>query len=110
MTPTERTLKLLRAEGYACIVVEHTVRIPRKPPQPPLVFKRDIWGVDILASQPGLPLLAVQTTTMAHLQARVDKLKHGLADKWTRAGVRVEAHGWRYLRKLKCWDVDRVAL
>ena len=69
MRPTERTLKWLRKLGYTAEVVER--RLPHS------FVMRDLFGcLDIVAIQPShMGVLGVQTTTSAHLQDRVKKVR-----------------------------------
>jgi hypothetical protein len=89
MTPTARTLNLLRREAFLVAVVESRV--------PHVGVRRDLWHfADVLAVHPrdGLFLL-VQVTTAAHVAHRLAKAKSRpeLA-VWLRAGGRFEVHGW----------------
>ena len=68
MSPTGRTLRWLRAEGWTAQVVE--LWIPRRN------IRRDLWGVgDVLAMRPGEPLLLVQATSYANVSGRAAKAK-----------------------------------
>ncbi len=82
MTPTGRTLALLRAEGYVCCVAEAWL--------PGVNRRRDLFGfADVAAVHPQLagPLL-VQVTTACHLAARRRKVQSSPAARlWLRAGA-----------------------
>lgn len=93
MSPTQRSLKALRDEGYACWIVEQTIRIPGR------TFKRDLFnGFDLLCVK-GDETLAVQTTTLSNLGARLQKLEaNEFVPKLREAGWRLLAHGWRKLK------------
>lgn len=91
MTPTQRSLKLLRDEGWRCEVVERW--------NPHTKTRHDLFGIaDLLAVKPGqLPLL-IQTTSGSNVAARVAKIEatEGVADILA-SGFRIEIHGWRTL-------------
>lgn len=92
MTPTARSLKLLREQGHHAEVVEkwnaHTKQ------------RKDLFGFgDILAikndGEPGVVI--VQTTSSGNMAARIDKIKaEPLAQAWLRSSPhnRIEVHGW----------------
>lgn len=91
MTPTARTLALLRRSGYVAEVVERWLPIPGKS------VRRDLFGVgDILAvGTRERRLLLVQVTTRAHLAHRQAKARHSPGLKaWLAAGGRFQLHGW----------------
>jgi hypothetical protein len=89
-SPTQRSLKLLRDAGWQCWIVEQTIRVP---------WKRDLFNAwDILCLR-GNETLAVQTTTLSNLGARITKLAENEFVPMCRdAGWRMEAHGWRKLK------------
>lgn len=99
MTPTQRTLAALRADGYTAAVVERW--------NPHARIRQDLFGiVDILAVR-GAETLAVQTTAGSGVSARVRKLTSSDALPLLRmAGWRIEVHGWR---KVKVRRGGRVA-
>ncbi len=103
MTPTGRTLTLLRAEGYVCCVAEAWL--------PHVHRRRDLFGfADVAAVHPRLsgPLL-VQTTTAAHLSTRRKKVCESAAARlWLRAGGRIQLHGWE--RRAGRWRCRRLEL
>jgi hypothetical protein len=88
MTPTQRTLKLLREDGWLAEVVERWV--------PGANIRKDLFGwVDIVALRDG-ETLAVQCTSYTNISARVKKI----ADSETVAQVRksgwlIWVIGWR---------------
>ncbi|HVS37794.1 MAG TPA: hypothetical protein VMS17_19710 [Gemmataceae bacterium] len=103
MTPTARTLQLLRAEGYLAVVAEAWL--------PGVNRRRDLFGfADVAAVHPHAagPLL-VQTTTADHLAHRRKKVQASPAARlWLRAGGRIELHGWQ--KRNGRWTVRRVEL
>jgi len=104
MTPMQRSLALLRKEGWTCGITEHW--------NPHAKRRFDLFGfIDIEAIRDD-ETLAVQTTTGANVAARVAKIKAlPEAAMWLAAGNRIEVHGWRKVGprgKQKKWDVRRV--
>lgn len=93
VSPTARSLELLRAEGWLCQVVEQTIRGRG------IVFKRDLFTVgDIIGIREDQTLL-VQTTSGSNFASRLAKIgncEH--LPNIGRAGWRLELHGWRKLR------------
>jgi hypothetical protein len=100
MTPTQRSLKLLRAEGFTVAIVEKWNPYAR--------VRQDLFGfADIIAVHPGRrKILLVQTTTASNKAARKKKAE-GLAAMraWTEAGGEVELHGWK--KKAGRWQCSR---
>jgi hypothetical protein len=87
MSPTERSLKLLRERGYTATVVERWNQFAK--------VRQDLFGfADLLAIKPG-EILAVQTTTGSHLAEHRRKIiaeqRH---QQWLKAGGRIQLHGW----------------
>jgi len=103
MTPTARSIKLLRAEGYLVATVERWL--------PHANLRSDCFGFgDLLACQPrDRAIVLVQTTTLPHLPARIAKAKALAAlEAWLRAGGRVEFHGWTH--RAGRWQCKRVSI
>ena len=106
-SPTQRTLKLLRSEGWTCGIVEHW--------NPHAHIRQDLGGfIDIVAWAPGRGVLAVQATSGPNVAARVTKIR-GLASAaaWMASGARLEVWGWRKVGdrgKVKRWEVRRVVM
>lgn len=91
MTPTQRTLAALRAEGWTAEVVERW--------NPHVRVRHDLFNVvDILAVR-GAETLGVQVTAGSCVSARVHKLEGSAAlPLLAAAGWRVEIHGWRKVK------------
>lgn len=91
MTPTSRTLAMLRADGWLVEVVERW--------NPHARVRHDLFNVaDILAVR-GRETLAVQVTAGSGVSARVRKLNASTAlPLLAAAGWRVEVHGWRRVK------------
>ncbi len=103
--PTQRTLALLRKEGYTVAISEkfnYYIKI-----------RQDLFGwIDICAIHPDKKgVLGVQTTSGSNLAARVKKaIALDSFKVWLQAGNRAEFHGWvkkgaRGKRKL--WTVNK---
>lgn len=89
MTPTQRSLKLLREEGWRCEIVERW--------NPHTKTRHDLFGIaDLLAIKPGHMPTLVQTTSGSNLSARLKKIAEteGVQDLIA-SGFRIEIHGWR---------------
>jgi hypothetical protein len=100
-SPTQLSLKKLRADGYTTVqVTEHTV--PRS------FIKRDLFGfVDILAIKGG-EVVAVQATSAPNVAARVKKIGDSEHIGNVReANWRVVVWGWRKKNgRWQCREVD----
>jgi len=102
MSPTQRSLKLLRDSGYMAAVVEKW--------NPHAKLRQDLFGfIDILGFK-GDIVLAVQTTTKSNLPARVRKIEQlPAARMWLAPHRTIAVHGWskRGPRgKRKTWQCD----
>src|SRR5262245_37525671 len=90
MTPTARTLALMRRSGYLAAVVETWI--------PHVNRRRDLFGCfDVLAVHPIRREVAlIQVTTADHLAGRLAKVKAvpDLAGILA-AGCKVQVHGWK---------------
>jgi hypothetical protein len=103
MTPTARSLLLLRREGYIAAPVERWL--------PHVHCRRDLFGfADVLAFHPRDRLfLLVQATTAAHVADRLAKARARPAlALWLRAGGAFEVHGWA--KRGDRWHVKRVGI
>lgn len=101
MSPTQRSLALLRARGYTAAVVER--RLPRG------FITQDLFGfVDILAIRRG-ETLAVQTTSGDNVASRVRKIADAEHVGAVReAGWLIHVHGWRKSAKSGRWECREV--
>jgi hypothetical protein len=104
MTPTARTLNILRRDGYTAGVVERWL--------PRCNIRVDLFGcIDLLAIRPGEPVLAIQATSGSNHAARVAKSKaEPRLQTWLAAGGRFEIWSWskRGERgKRKTWALRR---
>ncbi len=109
MTPTARSLKLLRERGYLAEKVEQRLPIPGK------FITRDLFNcIDVIAVHPERKeILGIQATSGSNVSARITKtLEQAGFDAWRRAGGLFVIHGWakqgpRGKRKLwTCREVD----
>jgi hypothetical protein len=104
MTPTQRSLAHLRADGWLAEVVEKW--------NPHARIRQDLFGfVDIIAVREG-ETLAVQTTSADHKAERVAKIESDeLAHKVgmvREAGWAIHVHGWRKSAKTRLWTPGTV--
>ena len=88
MTPTARSLKHLRDNGWRAEVVEKWNSFTRT--------RKDLWGfADVLAIRPG-EVRAIQVTSGSNVAARVRKIAESEAVSDVRqAGIGIFVHGWR---------------
>ena len=88
LTPTQRSLAKLRADGYLVAVVERW--------NPHVKIRQDLFGIiDLLAIRDG-ETLGVQTTSGSNVAARVAKIADSShVDALRAAGWRLVVHGWR---------------
>jgi hypothetical protein len=88
VTPTQRSLAKLRADGWTTAIVEHWNAHAR--------VRQDLFGfIDILALRDG-ETLAVQATSGSNVAARVAKIAESeTAPIVRKAGWRIEVWGWR---------------
>lgn len=88
-SPTQRTLALLRKNGYFAQVVEKTI--------PRIFTKVDLFGcIDVVAIRADVQgVYGVQCTSASNQASRLKKI---LASEemrcWVRAGNHLEVHGW----------------
>jgi hypothetical protein len=99
VSPTARSLKKLRKEGWTASVVEKWI--------PQVKRRRDCFGFDVLACKarhsaiwapqhPDEGMLGVQATSAANHSSRKAKLlKNAEAANWVAAGGRLEVWSWR---------------
>jgi hypothetical protein len=89
MSPTSRSLALLRREGWTCDICERWV--------PGVGIRRDLFHIAdliaIRAESPGFVL--VQTTSGSNVTSRVRKIQGSpIAPIVLGSGGRIEVHGW----------------
>lgn len=100
-SPTQRTLKHMRALGYVCDIVERRV---------PFQFvTKDLFGfIDVLCVK-GEDIVGVQATSGDNVAARVTKITEH--ENWPLVckAIRVVVHGWRKNSKNR-WVLREVEL
>ncbi len=106
MSPTARTLGLLRQQGYTAGVVERWLPFARNGQG----ARSDLFGAfDVLAIRAGFPVLAVQCSSSGGIAARLKKLRALPAVRiWLACGCQAEVWGWA--QHDGRWVVRRVAL
>lgn len=89
MSPTQLTLRKLRAEGYLADVTEKWI--------PGANIRRDLFGfIDILGINGLGQVLAVQATSDSNLASRVNKIAdHENIGMVRKAGWTILCHGWK---------------
>lgn len=88
MTPTQRSLAMLRADGYFVAVVEKW--------NPHVKIRQDLFGFGDLLAFKGDTILLVQTTSGSNVSARIQKiLENPVAAAWLTPNRRIHVHGWR---------------
>ena len=109
MTPTRRTLQMLRKQGATVAVVEKF--------NPGARVRQDLFGcIDIVALEPGQSgVLGIQATTTSNMAARRHKIAlEPRAALWMACGNRLQIIGWakrgpRGKRKVWQASVENVA-
>lgn len=108
MSPTQRTLKWLRKDGYTAAITERW--------NPHAKIRQDLFGfVDVVAIKPDATgVLAVQATSGSNTSARLEKIRGIAAARvWLESGNRLQVVGWRQLvarnkdgtkAKVKRWE------
>lgn len=92
-TPTQRSLKHLRARGYTVAVVEKWNSHCR--------IRQDLWGFADLIAFNREEVVLVQTTTVKNMAARMTKIRENdVAKLWQQCSRtfptrRIEVHGWK---------------
>ena len=101
MSPTQRSLKKLREDGWFCAITEHWNAWSKT--------RQDLFGfIDILAIK-GDTTLAVQTTSGSNVSARIAKIRSLQASSLWLESINREiiVHGWRKVGaagKRKTWE------
>lgn len=100
-TPTQRSLKYMRDQGYFAEVVEKYNSFTKR--------RNDFAGfLDILCLGEG-EVVGVQTTSYSNMSSRKTKiLEHENFELVKRAGIRILVHGW--VKKNNRWQVKEVEL
>ena len=110
ISPTQRSIKLLKSRGYLVDIAESYNAFTRR--------RKDLYGfIDLTGLHPNESgVLGIQTTTGAHISARIEKAENLDAYwQWLACGNDVEFHGWRKIKggkKVATWQpkILRVSL
>ena len=99
-SPTVRSLKVMRDQGYYAEVVERYNSFTRK--------RNDFCGfIDILCLAQGA-VVGVQTTSYSNMSARVKKIReHENLHVVLASGIKILVHGWRK-NKSNRWEYKEV--
>lgn len=105
-SPTQRSLALLRRQGWTAQVVERFCSFSKR--------RVDLFGfVDIIACN-GSRIIAVQATTASHQAARIDKIKaEPRALVWLDSQGDIYVHGWSKKGprgKRKTWQCNEIPI
>lgn len=105
MSPTQRSLKKMRDDGWTCAITERW--------NPYAKIRQDLFGfIDILCFKEEMTL-AVQTTSGVNVSSRLEKIK-GIPEAKAWASTlfrRIVVHGWRKVGprgKRKVWECREV--
>ena len=91
MTPTQRSLAMLRADGWTAEVVEHYNSFTRR--------RHDLFNIADIVALRGPDVLLVQTTSGSNVDARIKKIADAEHIGAVRAaGIAVHVHGWRKVK------------
>lgn len=87
MTPTQRTLALMRSKGFYCEVVERHI--------PHSFIKKDLAGFLDIVCLGDNETIGIQVTSASNVSARVKKItEHENVAAVRKAGWRILVHGW----------------
>ncbi len=101
-SPTQLTLKRLRADGFRAAVVEHWNPFAR--------IRQDLFGIiDVLGVRKG-ETIGVQCTTYGNRLARVQKMvEHESIGDLRDAEWTIEVHGWRKIKNRWQCTVEEIS-
>jgi hypothetical protein len=86
-SPTQRSLKHWREQGYLCAVVEHW--------NPHVRIRQDLYGfIDVLAIK-GEDIIGVQACVGGDVSKRIAKITEHANYAQVIAAMRIVVHGWR---------------
>jgi hypothetical protein len=87
VSPTQRSLKIMRERGYHCEIVEKWNSFVK--------IRQDLFGfIDVLCLGQN-EIIGVQTTTSAHMAERIHKIKdHANYQAVVDSGIKILVHGW----------------
>jgi len=103
MTPTQRSLKLMRERGYTCFVVETWNHFTKQ--------RRDLFGIADLICLGWDEVIVVQTTSYSNVSARIKKITdHENVGAVRKAGIGIVIHGWHMPKGKHKYEVREVDL
>lgn len=104
MTPTQRSLAFLKADGWTVAVVEKW--------NPHVRIRQDLFGfADLIAMRPGAIPILVQCTSTGWASRVAKILEAPLAAVALRSGFQIEVHGWRKLKTNRGrWTIKRLPI
>lgn len=86
-SPTQRSLKVLRDDGWLCDIVERWI--------PGANIRKDLFGIgDIIAIKPGVKPKLIQVTSTG-VSARIKKIQLNNDLETVLSVFNLEVHGWR---------------
>ena len=102
MSPTQRTLKRLRKDGWTCQVVERWNSYAK--------VRVDLFGViDVIGMHPERGIIGVQATSGSNLSKRVAKaMGEPKLRTWLQSGGLFQAWGWRKSARTKRYELRKV--
>jgi hypothetical protein len=89
MSPTARSMKLMRERGYLVDIVERWI--------PGANIRKDLFGfIDLLAIEGVEGVVAIQATSASNVSSRISKIAdHPNLPAVRAMGWRILVHGWR---------------
>ena len=99
-SPTQRSLKLLRDQGWIAEVAERWIPAAKR--------RKDLFGIIDVIGIRGSETIGVQATSYSNVSHRVNKVANSEHINDIRdAGWRLEVHGWRKVKnRWTCRVVD----
>lgn len=103
MTPTQRTLKALREDGFLADIVERYISFGGPGSSSPSRngVRKDLFGIfDILACAPGKGIIGIQcfsTDWTGHYRTLLEEKREECLF-WLNSGGQIEMWGWRKLK------------
>jgi hypothetical protein len=87
ISPTQRSLKKFRGDGYLCAIVEHWNQFAK--------IRQDLFCfIDILAIKKN-DICGIQCTSKSNLAGRIRKISdHKNYQSVKESGIRIILHGW----------------
>lgn len=96
-TPTIRTLRYMRGEGYTCDITEHWNHFVKR--------RKDLFGfVDIVAAKPGERLRLIQCTSGDNVSKRIEKIQTIPVAVVLAETCSIFVVGWRKVGKPARWQ------